>query len=438
MAERMRRPMLAARLSTLSVAYNFGSIALALLIADRVSPQAGWVLPQCGSSVFVGSIVGMLSMGYVGDFVGRSVGLALTQFVSFAGVVASAVVPWGSPAQTYKTIVFARFVVGFGLGGVYPLSATHAHESVSDDDSGTVAREAAARIGDAYFWMSPGGLAHGFVTLFLRAAFGSSYQDLQWRLLLGLGAAPCLAVAVLAINTPEPSERLGTAATNKALVAALRKRKTWRLVFGTGGAWLLYDIVCYGLGLLGPEVVRGVFPGESIESICWQGLVATVIGMPHVLVTSYLIRTGIEPKLLQCVGFFSMTASFLLFPLARSHLNRWGLYVVYCVMGIVTGAFLGVTTFILPASTFPPSTRASFAGIGAALGKVGAVVGTETLPFIYDKYGLDYVFFVCAGVAFFGGIITHTCVDNVLDDAPTTLEAALLPGDTAMKHPPPR
>ena len=36
---------------------------------------------------------------------------------------------WGDPTTLYSTMIAFRLIIGFGLGGVYPLSATRAAEA---------------------------------------------------------------------------------------------------------------------------------------------------------------------------------------------------------------------------------------------------------------------------------------------------------------------
>ena len=74
-----------------SVAYNFNSISIALIVmsssvctnnddACNQGKQASWVSSTLAGIVFAGAIFGQLTMGYVGDVIGR--GRALGNFIS--------------------------------------------------------------------------------------------------------------------------------------------------------------------------------------------------------------------------------------------------------------------------------------------------------------------------------------------------------------------
>ena len=182
--------------------YNFQVIAIALEVAARVTHQQSWVATQNMSVIFIGCILGQFTMGYAGDLIGRSRALSLTLCIAAAGAVGSAAASWGSPAAIYGTVVAFRLVIGYGLGGVYPLSATKAAES-DDDDANSIGRTAWA-----FFWQGPGMCAPYVVAIILRACLASDAQALQWRLLLGLGAAPALlAMAFLREDAQEDHGR---------------------------------------------------------------------------------------------------------------------------------------------------------------------------------------------------------------------------------------
>lgn len=89
----------------------------------------------------VGAIIGQLTFGYVGDWLGRSRALQLTMAFSVLGALCSAAaIPINSdPASIFLFLSAARFVLGLGVGGVYPLSATIAAESANKASRGRVA-----------------------------------------------------------------------------------------------------------------------------------------------------------------------------------------------------------------------------------------------------------------------------------------------------------
>ena len=121
------------------VTYNYNSITIALIVMSEsvctngssncaLGIQASWVNSSTEAVIFVGTIMGQLTMGYLGDVIGRSRALFATSFLAFISALLSGIVPSGSPNNIYAVIIIFRFFLGLGLGGVFPLSATKASE----------------------------------------------------------------------------------------------------------------------------------------------------------------------------------------------------------------------------------------------------------------------------------------------------------------------
>jgi nitrate/nitrite transporter NarK len=74
------------------------------------------------------------------------------------------------------------------------------------------------------------------------------------------------------------------------------------------------------------------------------------------------------------ICFVAMAALFK--PLSHGHLeNTNALFAVYCILLFSLSWGPNLTTYILPAQTYPKEVRATFNGISAACGKLGAFTG---------------------------------------------------------------
>ena len=132
----MNRKLLISAISNLSTAYNLVIINVSHVTiayqycggADACSAQ----VEAASTAVLVGAILGQLTFGYIGDCVGRSAALRLTMALSlFGATISAAAVPLGGDSSSVLTfLALSRFVLGVGVGGVYPLSATIATECV--------------------------------------------------------------------------------------------------------------------------------------------------------------------------------------------------------------------------------------------------------------------------------------------------------------------
>ena len=108
--------------------------------------------------------------------------------IMVVGAVASAVAPG------FIWLVVARFVLGLGIGGDYPVSAVLMSEYSNRSDRG--------RMVGMVFSMQALGLIVGPLVGLLLLTSGMSH-DVAWRLMLGLGAIPAAGVVYLRSRMPE-------------------------------------------------------------------------------------------------------------------------------------------------------------------------------------------------------------------------------------------
>lgn len=115
---------LVAGIANFGIQFNYSSISLAILLIEQIyGDPPGWASPAMTSTVFAGSIVGMLGMGFLGDLVGRKQAMAITLSVAAAGSLLSAFGVFGAENVTYGLIAFWRFVLGIGVGGTLQTSS---------------------------------------------------------------------------------------------------------------------------------------------------------------------------------------------------------------------------------------------------------------------------------------------------------------------------
>lgn len=93
-------------------------------------------------------------MGYAGDVFGRDLAMTFTLSLVTLGSLLSAFASVGDSSTIYIIIIIARFLLGIGVGGVYPLSATKAAED-GGDTQGHIDTKSASW---AFFWQVPGSM----------------------------------------------------------------------------------------------------------------------------------------------------------------------------------------------------------------------------------------------------------------------------------------
>ncbi len=457
----MRKNAIISAAGNFSTAYNLIVINIVkVLVTDAYCPRH---LPnQCTSldrlqtlattASLAGAILGQLTFGYVGDCLGRSPALRLTMLLSIAGALASAfAVPLDdqNPASVFLFLAITRFVLGVGVGGVYPLSATIASESASDESRGRTAALVFSLQGVA-------ALAVPLVAYFcLFLGEPTDAMGWPWRLTLGLGALPGILLSPFSLSKARDAEQVarggraqiasseqsvwlsvsGTVADSApapssprklTLMEALRLRAYHRKLLGTAGGWFLFDIVFYGNTLFQETVIDDVFgnttsavPSRADEQdLCTRFLVIASIALPGYYCSVWLMDS-LGRRNIQLQGFFFMAILFVLLGALHPQLESVPLLelFIYGLTFFFANFGPNTTTFMLPAETFPPHLRSTMNGVSAAMGKLGATIGAAIFKPISSVSGLGlrppaFAMLGCAVVSLGGMVITYYCVED--------------------------
>ena len=353
------------------------------------------------------SAIGAIAFGRIADRLGRKKIYGYEVLVLAVGALASAFAPgiWW--------LIGLRGVLGFGIGGDYPVSATIMGEYASKKNRG--------RMIALVFSMQAAGLIVGPLIAIGLLKTGIS-TDYAWRIMLALGAVPALSVFWLRRQikeTPrfllaqmedrEAKQRAAAEHRASGLRGVLANRRLLIWLIGASLAWLLFDFVYYGNTIASPVIVKLVAPHASLVGVTGYTLaIFAVAALPGYLIAAATID-HIGRKLLQCLGFAAMAAAFLalwLVPGATTtvlpFLLLFGATYFFAEFGPNT------TTFVYPVEIFPVRVRTSCYGIAAAAGKLGAFIGTYVLVALLPAIGLGPTSAIVAGVALLGLVVTLT------------------------------
>ena len=160
------------------------------------------------SATLAASAVGAVIFGRVADILGRKKIYGYEVLILAIGAIASAFSP------NYTFLLVSRVILGIGIGGDYPVSATIMSEYS--------AKKSRGRMVGLVFAMQGAGLVVG--PLIAATSAGTHVPENEiWRILLGLGAIPGLAVFYLRrqINeTPRFAQAGGDLDEVQAAIAA--------------------------------------------------------------------------------------------------------------------------------------------------------------------------------------------------------------------------
>ncbi|MGO8864626.1 MAG: MFS transporter, partial [Acidimicrobiales bacterium] len=378
--------------------------------------QTSWVTGSAILAAFFGAFV----FGRIADILGRKTVYTVVAAFMIVGALTSAF------ATGFVFLVVARFILGLGIGGDYPVSAVLMSEYSNRHDRG--------RLVGLVFSMQALGLIVGPLVALVLIGSGISH-DLTWRILLGLGAVPAAAVIYLRARMPE-SPRFQARVQDKADKAAvqlhlfaegaidtsgvtadgarhmglrqfLTNRRMLILLLGTAGTWFLFDYAYYGNTLSLPSILKEVAPGASLDTkLFWTLAIFMIFALPgYIMAVARMDRIG--HRRLQFIGFAVMAIAFLVLgavPVLTTALAPFlaifGLSYFFIEFGPNT------TTFVLPSEVYPVSMRTTGHGIAAGIGKLGAFIGVFLVPQLQKNIGLRGMLLVAGGAAVLGYLLT--------------------------------
>lgn len=378
------------------------------------------------STALLSAALGAVIFGRIADHFGRKFVYGYELLVLAIGAIASAFAP------NVLWLVIFRFILGLGIGGDYPVSATLMSEYSNRYDRGKL-------ITLVFSTQALGLIVGPLLTVLLLV--GGVNQDLTWRLLLGVGAIPALATFwlrrqiaesprfALAHGNVEEAERAvqmvvdgrrkegkfgrlhqqltdgslekinpavkvakdgdGLRVQPGQIISARQLFTTRHLLIwliGAAGSWFLLDVSYYGTTVSTPLVIKLFSPQTTlIQNMLYTLLIFVVAALPGYIVAALTIdRLG--RKRVQFTGFAMMALSYgLLFLFPALTQITWTFLLLYGLSYFFTEFGPNVTTFVIPAEIFPVAARTTAHGIAAATGKVGAFIGAFLFPLLLSN-----------------------------------------------------
>jgi PHS family inorganic phosphate transporter-like MFS transporter len=446
------RAVLVSGMGFFTDAYDLFVIGIAsTLIAAQWNLSSGQ-LALLNSTMLFAAFLGALVLGRFADLGGRKRVYWLVAAIMIVAAVGSALSP------SFWVLIGFRFLLGFGVGGDYPVSAVLMSEYANRKDRGKL-------VGMVFGTQALGLIVGPLVALALLGAGAS--DDLAWRILLGLGAVPAAAVIYLRRKMPEsPRYQVqvqgkaeqaatqisdftdgqvsgngavqvngngvgqvsgnGTSAPRQELgLRAFLTNRHWLIMLaGTAGTWFLLDYAYYGNTISTPQILGLISPNAStMTKIALQLAIFVVAAVPgYLLAIARLDKIG--HRRLQLLGFAMMGLCFLIIAAVPGLTTAVVPFLlVYGVSYFFTEFGPNMTTFVMPSELYPVSMRATGHGISAGVGKLGAFIGVFLFPILSDSLGLRGTLLLTAGVAALGFALTLVLPEPAgrsLEDMPTS------------------
>jgi MFS family permease len=431
------RAVLASGMGFFTDAYDLFVIGIASALITKDWTLSSGRLALLNSTMLFAAFIGAFVFGRFADVIGRKRVYWIVAAIMIAGALGSALSP------SYWVLIGFRFLLGFGVGGDYPVSAVMVSEYANRKDRGKL-------VGMVFGTQALGLIVGPLIALALLGAGASN--DTAWRVLLALGAVPAAAVIYLRCRMPE-SPRYQAQVQGKAEQAASRmsaftggqvsgngsggqvsgngsdgqvsgngsgglqqemglraflSNRRWLVMLaGTAGTWFLLDYAYYGNTISTPQILSLISPNAStMTKIALQLAIFVVAAVPgYILAIARLDKIG--HRRLQLTGFAMMALCFAVIAVVPGMTTVVVPFLlVYGVSYFFTEFGPNMTTFVMPSELYPVTMRATGHGISAGIGKLGAFIGVFLFPVLQTSLGLRGTLLLTAGVAVAGFALT--------------------------------
>jgi MFS family permease len=381
------------------------SVSQDLLGAGYTSTLGGDWFARFTAALMLGAAMGGIVLGSLGDRIGRAraMGVSILFYSVFAGL--------GAWVKTQEQMLVLRFLVGLGVGGVWPNAVALVAESWPDKARPLVAGLMGAAI-------------NAGILLLSQVAQIWSVTAADWRWLFHLAAAPAALGLMVLFLLPEsrtwlaarrlPGGKKKTAPLRELFQPALLKITLVGIMLGSVpliGAWAASKWMIPWADKIGGVVqtdykalTQGWWAFGAILGSLTGAQIASLLGRRR---SYFLISLG---SLVLTVAMFQFTA-----PLRPSF------FPVVFAQGFVATLFFGWLPLYLP-ELFPTHVRATGSGISYNVGRFATAAGVLVAGFFFTALGGSYPAVGTAAALIYGlGMVAIWL-------APETAKQSLNPG----------
>jgi MFS family permease len=455
-----RRFWLLAALGVMLDGFDFFIIAVAAPLVTQQYDLSASMKGLVASSAILGAIVGAGLLGPLADKVGRRRIFRFDLWL-FAIFSVACIFAWG----VWPLIAF-RFVLGVAIGLDYPIAASYLAEVLP-------ARARGRWLVGAFSLQAVGILIGALAGVIALEVF--PHVD-SWRIMVGIGVIPALAIIYLRRRVPESprwlaqngqeeeATRVAEQLTGhpvqvtdvdrarseepaeglRALVQPqLFRRDMIRRTIFTAAPWFLMDIATYGVGIFTPTLLATIAIAGPNATFISDDIASTkgTAALDLFLVVGFAAAIYLVEKMgrvrLQLSGFAIMASALCLLA-AVEELPGGGeknialVFVGFAFFNTFMNAGPNATTYALPAEVFPSEIRAAGHGFAAASAKLGAAIGVFLFPVLLKHIGSSALLYAVAACCALGFLVTYIfriepkgrSLDDVTGQASTVLSPA--------------
>lgn len=385
------------------------------------------------SIAFAGTVVGQLFFGYVADYHSRKIGMIASTIILILFTILAAGA-WGADGGYGYGMLAAltayRFFLGIGIGGEYPAGSVAAAEASQQLGRGKRNRWFVLFTN---FMIDTGFVVSAFVPLVLLWICGEDHLTPVWRVTLGIGAIPPCSLLVLRFFFNEnPQFRKNNMKRVRTPYWLVLKYYFPRLVI-VSLIWFIYDFSAYSFGIFSSQILSTIIPPEAdgttslYKTFGWN-VVLNLFYIPGSFLGAYA-ADYLGPRLTLTIGVglqgiigFCMAAKY---ETLSKHIA--GFTVVFGIFTTLGEFGPGDNIGLIASKTSATAIRGQYYGIAAAVGKIGAFVGTYVFPVIIANFGgnedpprlesYTVPFYISSALCLFSAALALFCLPSLTQDA---------------------
>lgn len=358
---------------------------LTQLYGDRYtgSPAAS----NIASIAFAGTVVGQLVFGYVADYHSRKLGMIVSTVILILFTILSSGA-WGAGGSIegmFAALTAYRMFLGIGIGGEYPAGSVACAEA-----SNILSRGKRNRwfVLFTNFMIDVGFVTAAFVPMVLLWICSDKHLTPVWRVSLGLGAIPPCILFYLRLKFKENRqfEKYNMKKVRFPYWLILKYYAPRLLV--VSAIWFIYDFSAYAFGIYSSAIISIVVPdGDLYKTFGWN-VVLNLFYIPGSFAGAFA-ADYLGPRITLVTGVGLQGIIGFIMASQYEHLKQHiaGFVVVYGIFMTLGEFGPGDQMGLIASKTSATPIRGQYYGIAAALGKVGAFVGTKVFPIIVENAG---------------------------------------------------
>lgn len=371
------------------------SVSKSLLGSAFTAELGGEWFARFTAALMLGAAIGGIALGSLGDRIGRTraMGVCILFYSVFAAL--------GAYAQDQWQMLALRFLVGLGVGGLWPNGIALVSECWTGASRPLVSGAMMA------------GLNAGILLLSQLARLWPVTPD-SWRWLFQFAGIPALLGIFVLIALPESPKWLASRGAAKGPITPLRELFQPQLVRFTLISVLISSIPMIGAWSASKwmipwsdKIAGATNVGYKAATQGWWALGAVLGSFAGAQLASWLGR-----RLSYClISIATVTITFAMFQLTAPLQPTF--HGIVFAQGFVATLFFGWLALYLP-ELFPTRVRATGSGLAYNSGRFATAFGVLAAGFLFSALGGDYprVGTICASIYALGIIVIWWAPDT--------------------------